>query len=156
MSCFADHRSVIANAYHALAPGGYLELQEAAFPLLCHDYTFRNTPLDIWSKSCVQAAANLGRVWTNTPNYKTWMQEIGFEDVNEKIFEVPVGPWPKGPKQKELGLWWQANLRDGAGSSIRVLTAGLGWSREKVELFLVDVRKNIKNERKAIHASMPT
>jgi hypothetical protein len=83
------------------------------------------------------------------------MQEIDFEDVNEKRFEVPVGPWPKGAKRKEPGLWWQANLLDGVGSSIRILTAGLGWSREKVELFLVDMRKNIKNERKAIHAYMP-
>jgi hypothetical protein len=30
------------------------------------------------------------------------MEEIGFKNVKEKIFEVPTIPWPKGRRAKEL------------------------------------------------------
>ena len=81
------------------------------------------------------------------------MEEIGFENVREKIFEIPTSTWPKGAKQKELGMWWQADLMQALGASMRVLTHGLGWQTAEVETLLVDVRNDIKN--RGVHAFMP-
>lgn len=153
MTCFSDPRSIIVKAYDATAPGGYLEMQDGVFPFQCHDDSLLGTPLDVWTKACVEGAANLGRPWTNTPNYKRWMEEIGFEDVHEKIFEVPTNRWPKTEKAKTLGLWFGADMLDAVGASMAVLTRGLGMAPEKVEMLLVDVRKGIKDRR--IHAYMP-
>jgi len=153
MTCFSNPRSILAKAYEALEPGGYLEMQDSVFPMHCHDSTLEGTALDIWGKACVEAAAKIGRPWTNTPNYKGWMEELGFEKVQEKIFEVPTSTWPKGAKQKELGLWWQADLLDALSASMRILTKGLGWEPMEVERLLVDVRRDIKN--RAVHAYMP-
>jgi hypothetical protein len=104
MTCFWNPRSILAKAYDALLPGGYLEMQGSVFPMHCHDSTLAGTALDVWGKACVEAAATIGRPWTNAPNYRGWMEELGFEDVHEKIFEVPTSTWPKGAKQKELGV----------------------------------------------------
>jgi hypothetical protein len=153
MTCFSNPRSILAKAYDALLPGGYLEMQDSVFPMHCHDSTLAGTALDTWGKACVEAAAKIGRPWTNTPYYRGWMEELGFEDVKEKIFEVPTSTWPKGAKQKELGLWWQADLLDALGATMRVLTKGLGWNTMEVERLLVDVRKDIKN--RGVHAYMP-
>lgn len=153
MTCFSDPRSILAKAYEATAPGGYLEMQDSVFPMHCHDDTLEGTALDIWGKACVEGAAKTGRPWTNTPNYRGWMIELGFEDVKEKIFEVPINTWPKGRKQKELGLWWQADLMDALGASMAILTRAMGWTPEQVELHLVQVRKDIKN--KGVHGYMP-
>jgi ubiquinone/menaquinone biosynthesis C-methylase UbiE len=153
MSCFKDPRSIIAKAYAALEPGGYLEMLDAVFPLQCHDDTLEGTALDTWAKACVQAAANMGRPWTNVPYYRQWMEELGFEDVKEKKFEVATSTWPKGVKQKELALWWQADLLQVLGATIRVLTKGLGYDPAEVELLLVDVRKDVNNRN--VHAYMP-
>ncbi|KAL2063168.1 hypothetical protein VTL71DRAFT_6240 [Oculimacula yallundae] len=153
MTCFSDPRSILVKAYVAIAPGGYLEMQDSVFPMHCHDDTLQDTALDVWGKACVEGAAKIGRPWTNTPNYRGWMIELGFEDVKEKIFEVPINTWPRGRKQKELGLWWQADLLEALGASTAILTRAMGWTPEQVEVHLVQVRKDIKN--RAVHGYMP-
>jgi hypothetical protein len=153
MTCFRDPKDILTKAYDALAPGGWLEMQDSIFPMHCHDDTLEGTALDVWGKACVEAGVKMGREWTNAPNYRHWMEEIGFEEVKEKRFEVATSPWPKGRKQKELGMWWQADLLQALGASIAALTRVLGWETAEVERLLVDVRKDIKN--RGVHAFMP-
>jgi ubiquinone/menaquinone biosynthesis C-methylase UbiE len=153
MTCFPDPKSVLEKAFNHLAPGGYLEMHDGVFPFLSRDDTLEGTALDTWTKSCVEAGIKIGRPWTNAVHYKRWMEEIGFEEVKEKWFEVPTSTWPKGSKPKELGMWFQADLLEVLNSTLPLFTRVLGWTREKVEMFLVDVRKDIKN--KGVHAYMP-
>jgi ubiquinone/menaquinone biosynthesis C-methylase UbiE len=153
MTCFSDPKSVLERAYNQCAPGGYLEMQDGIFPLHCHDDTLEGTALDVWSKACVEAGAKIGRPWNNAPNYRRWMEELGFEDVSEKIFEAPTSTWPRGKKAKELGIWFHANMMDALGASKVLLTKAMAWPPERVELLLMDVRKDLKNTR--VHAYMP-
>jgi len=153
IACFSDPRSVIERAYNHCAPGGYLEMQDGMFPLHCHDDSLEGTALDVWAKACVEAGAKIGRPWNNAPNYKRWMEELGFEEVNEKIFEIPTSTWPRGKKAKELGIWFHANMMDGLGASKVLLTKAMAWTPERVELLLMDVRKDLKNT--GVHAYMP-
>ena len=83
---------------------------------------------------------------------KRWMLEAGFVDVHERIEKVPINPWPKDPRLKEIGTFNEANWLDGvAGFSYHLLgSKGLGWSKDEIEVFLIGVRKSIRNRR--IHA----
>lgn len=142
ISCFTDHRSIIAKVFE---PGGYLEMQNGIFPLQCRGETLLNTPLDIWAKACVEAAAKMGRPWTNTPKYNGWVEELGFEeDVCENIYEIPTNTWPRGKKAKELGVWLGADLLDLVGATKAIMTRGLGWSLERAEMPLVDMRNKFE------------
>jgi hypothetical protein len=68
----------------------------------------------------------------------------GFENVQEKVWKVPIGTWPRDPKLKKAGLYNRAMLYDALQAvSLAPLTRGLKWSPEEVELFLVDVRKSL-------------
>ena len=50
-----------------------------------------------------------------------------------------------------IGLWNLANLHDNlSGISMALFTRGLGWTAEELEVFLVDVRREMKDTR--IHA----
>jgi hypothetical protein len=153
MTCFSDPRSVIEQAYKQCAPGGYLELQDGVFPLHCRDDTLAGTALDSWSKRCLEAGTKIGRPWNNTVNYKRWMEEIGFEDVKEKIYEIPTNTWARGMKAKELGVWFNADLIESISASKVLFIKMLGWAPEAVEVFFIDVRNDLKN--KGIHAFMP-
>ncbi|PMD15765.1 S-adenosyl-L-methionine-dependent methyltransferase [Hyaloscypha hepaticicola] len=153
MTCFADPRSIIQKAYDQLAPGGYLEMQDGRFPLQCHDDTLQGTALDRWAKACVEAGKANGRAWNNARFYKQWMEEIGFEVVKEKIFEVPTSNWPRGKKAKELGLWFHEDLMDALSGSKVLLTKTLDYQQDEVELLLMEVRKNLKD--RGVHAYMP-
>jgi hypothetical protein len=52
------------------------------------------------------------------------------------------------------GLWsHEATTSNLNGMSIALFTRGLNWSAEETEVFLVDVRKDMKNSR--IHSYWP-
>jgi len=77
---------------------------------------------------------------------KQWMEDVGFVDVQEHILKLPVGPWPKDPRLKRVGTFESINMTTGIqGLTMMLFTRTLGWTREQVELFLMDVRKDVKN-----------
>ena len=99
----------------------------------------------------MEAAAKVGRPWGNAGNYKTWLEEIGFEDVFERRDFVTLSPWAKGKRSKYLSLWLQHDILSGLEAwSMALFTRVLGWSPEKLNDFLEGVKKDIKDTK--IHA----
>lgn len=148
LSCFSDPAGLITSAYEFLRPGGYLEMQDPQMPIFGIDSSITGTALEEWGRVSCLAAERRGRKLTNSKHYGQWMAEAGFVDIVEKHFYWPCNTWVKGEKEKLLAMWTQQNVLDGIqGITMRNLTAGLGWSPEQVELFLVDVRKDVKNRR---------
>ena len=153
-SCFKDPAAVIQSAYDALVPGGYLEFFDGLLPIECVDSSMDGTALGKWTPMCVEGAKNLGKDWTCTAKYKQYMKDAGFLDVKEIKYQWPTNTWPKSRHQKVLGMWFQQDLLDGIhGMSMAVFTRGLRMTPEEVELFLVDVRKDITD--RSIHAFLP-
>ena len=65
-------------------------------------------------------------------------------DSHWQIFKWPINTWAKDPQMKEIGAWNLINMIDGLeGFTIRLWTQVLGWSMEEIEVFLVDVRKDL-------------
>ena len=55
---------------------------------------------------------------------------------------------------KELGMWNNENLaRDVSGLTMDVFTHGLGWIKEQIEVFLVDVWREMDDTK--IHSYCP-
>jgi hypothetical protein len=82
------------------------------------------------------------------------MIEAGFVNVTTSIFHVPIGPWPRNKVLKMVGLYWREILLIGAEPiALGPLTRGLGWSKEQVEVWLVEVRKAYADRE--VHAHMP-
>lgn len=106
----------------------------------------KGTSLEAWNTQVCAGAENLGRIVTNSKNYGKYMQAAGFVDIVEKHFYWPLNPWPRGKKEKLVSLWAQQNLMDGIQAmSMALLTRGLGWSKDRAEMLLVETRKDIKN-----------
>jgi len=144
----------VKSAFDSLAPGGWLETQDICLPARCDDDSMKGTVLWEWNENMMKAAEKLGRPWTNAQKYAQWMEELGFEDVHEVVYQWPNSPWPKGRRMKELSMWVQQDFLDGLqGLSMALFTRGLGWSSQQVEVFLIDVRKDIKDRK--IHNYWP-
>lgn len=153
-SAFNSPAKVIQNAYNALAPGGYLEMQEAHGKLHSVDGSTVGTALEKWSDLIVEGAKALGRDWRCTVKYKQCFIDAGFEDVVEERFPGPIGTWPRDKDDKLVGLYWMANMLDGINAMSNVtLRKGLGMSSEDMELLLVSVRRDIKDRK--IHGFWP-
>ncbi len=74
------------------------------------------------------------------------MKNAGFVNVKEEGAMWAIGPLPKGQKEKQIGRYTQSNLLQGLqGISMAFFTRHLHWSREAVELSLVEVRKELKD-----------
>lgn len=76
------------------------------------------------------------------------MRAAGFVDVRHEVYKVPMNPWPKDPKLKELGRFQQLQVYLGLSSyTIAPFTRTLGWSPEEVEVLLAGLRREFKDTR---------
>ncbi|KAL2760018.1 hypothetical protein ACRALDRAFT_1079087 [Sodiomyces alcalophilus JCM 7366] len=135
-----------------LAPGGWIELLDAMYPMQADDDSCPPTKACWrWGDYMNQAAKKLGRSLDSAEENKTKLVEAGFVNVTEAVYKWPINPWAKHPKYKEMGMWNLENVVGGlSGLSLALFTRVLGWTVEELELFLVDVRRDMKDT--SIHA----
>ncbi|KAJ2893477.1 hypothetical protein MKZ38_008654 [Zalerion maritima] len=150
-----DYQAFVKDAFKSLAPGGYLEMQDMDFPTKCDDGSMTDSSFVYrWTKYFIDACDALGRPGNSAPKYKEYMEEAGFVDVVVEKYVWPINRWPKDRKLKEIGNWVQANFEGGAeGVCMACFTRGLGWTKEEVMTFCVDVRKELRNPK--VHAYWP-
>lgn len=143
LSCFDDHRAVMRKAFDAMRPGGWIELLDPTFELLCTDGTTEGTGIKRWADLILQSGPVVGRDFLVAKNYKRWLLEIGFVDVVEEVLPCPseispprhfarlptyryhrehrgltfcvtiVNHWPSDPKFRDVGRWEMLNAEKG-------------------------------------------
>ncbi|KAK3115654.1 hypothetical protein LTR53_004807 [Teratosphaeriaceae sp. CCFEE 6253] len=154
--CFEDWPNFFRQAYQNLEPGGWLEMQDYGLPVKSADNTHLNTDVLRWGELLCAAACNTGRPMGSevSESYVQWMREAGFVDVQTRMFMWPTNSWPKEPYMKELGRWNMINIIDGLeGFCLALLTRGLGWRKEEVDVFVARVTRDLRDKR--IHAYFP-
>ncbi|KAK0376848.1 TAM domain methyltransferase [Colletotrichum limetticola] len=131
-----------------IQPGGYLELQEPEMEFQSDDGTFpADCPLAKYGNLLKEAAAIFGREFVSVSSLKTLMVDVGFKDVTLSRYKWPINTWPKDPSFKELGAWGFENSNAGLEAiSIAPLTRAHKWTREEVNVFLAEVRKDLANK----------
>ncbi|KAI8158279.1 Secondary metabolism regulator LAE1 [Colletotrichum sp. SAR 10_70] len=151
----ADWKKLIKNAYEFTQPGGYFEIQEGDFVLTADDDTLPpEKPLAQFASLIREACVKFGREFVPVPLMERMMTEAGFEDVVLQRFKWPSNPWPKDPYYKKIGEWNFHNFVDAAEAmAIAPLTRAHGYTKEEVQFFLIDVRKNMRDP--SIHSFMP-
>lgn len=79
---------------------------------------------------------------------KRWYEQAGFVDVQEEVFKLPLNGWPREPRLSTLGTFWAKSMLDGLqGFSLAYFSRAFGWTKEQIEVYLVDVRKAISDEQ---------
>lgn len=71
--------------------------------------------------------------------------------VEERLFKLPVGTWPKDPKFKEMGVLIAASFCKGVDGITAVpFRDVLRWPQEEVDALNADVRQMVR--RSDIHS----
>ncbi|KAI8150971.1 putative methyltransferase tdiE [Colletotrichum sp. SAR 10_70] len=153
-SAIADFPKMFRQSYENLNPGGWIEVTDIT-PITSDDGTLtEETALWRWSDQLLKGTQAVGRSFDGAKLYKKQLEEAGFVNVREVVFKWPQNKWPRDPRYKELGLWTLENITSGLEAlSVAVYTRVLGWSKESVDVFLAEVRKDMKNT--AIHSYWP-
>ncbi|KAK1962823.1 methyltransferase domain-containing protein [Colletotrichum sublineola] len=146
---FSDWEGVIGQAFDNLEPGGYLELHDSIYPLICDDGTLtEESPLMKWTLLIAEACDRRGRSVRIGSQFPRLLEEAGFEDISVTNIKFPVSPWPKDPKLRLIGEWTQASLFPGIeGISLALFTRVLGWSVLETIVFCAQVRDQVKNTK---------
>ncbi|KIX09018.1 uncharacterized protein Z518_00096 [Rhinocladiella mackenziei CBS 650.93] len=147
-------RRLLQQSLEALKPGGWVELQDFAFPVRSDDGTMVGTAFERLNDNLMKGLQILGRDGAWAANYKEFMEQTGFVNVVEIRYKWPQNRWPKDRHLKRIGQWNMVNTLDGLhGFSARLCTQVLGMSVEEVELLLAESRVDIQNPK--IHAYWP-
>ncbi|KAF6798128.1 methyltransferase domain-containing protein [Colletotrichum sojae] len=147
-ACFASWEGLLKRAYDNLEPGGYIELQDNAFPILSQDGSIEGTAVARWSSLLIEAARHMGRSIEAPSSFKQMVRDAGFVDVVERREVWPIGPWTRDRQLYFRGGW----VRDGSlagleASCLAFFTRMLGWTREEVLVFCAEVRRDLRDIR---------
>ena len=107
-----------------------------------------------WGKTVVGMGRKFGKSFTIWNESKERLEKAGFEDVVEVQYKWPMNGWSEDKKLKNIGRWNQLRLHEGIeGFMIRLLTQVEGWSIARAQVFLAEMRRELKNYK--VHAYLP-
>lgn len=85
--------------------------------------------LSVWSRLFIGIGEKIGKTFQIAERAKGYMEEAGFENVTERRFKLPIGPWSKDKKLKKLGMWNLVHCESGIeGWAMALLTRVMGVS----------------------------
>ncbi|RDW74914.1 hypothetical protein BP6252_06056 [Coleophoma cylindrospora] len=148
----ANWPKLMSQAFAHTKPGGWVEFHDFDMKFYSTDKSFvPGSAPDIWTSEIANGVRAIGREPEPGPKLKGWVEDAGFINVFHQVLPIPVGPWPKDKRLKEVGACDLSMFLQGLeGISLRVLTMAKNWSAEEVLAFLPQVRKDLRNRR--IHA----
>ncbi|KAK4657520.1 hypothetical protein QC762_214000 [Podospora pseudocomata] len=105
LSCFTQPTQVFRSVYENLAPGGYVEIQDLCVEIHSPDGSASGTSFEKIVDLFNQGSLKAGISMTKSKNYKKWLQEIGFVDVEERLAEpgLPTTGWHENERDREIG-----------------------------------------------------
>lgn len=111
----------------------------------------QDSTLATWGDNFIGCSERAGRSLLTQETMRGAMEKAGFVDVQEKLYKIPLGPWPKDKVLKEVGqlqyAHWLAALEGWAMWLLTKFGAPSPWSKEEVQLYLSNVRAELRNPR---------
>lgn len=143
----ADWPRLLEQAYEHLIPGGWIEVSDFDAWASTDDNSLpEDSSYHAFQVALDQAATNFGRQMNVGPLHKGRLEAAGFVDVVEDRRKVPLSPWPRDPKLKELGRYMQVQMLDAVESyGLAPLTRVLGWDTTRVQVLIAGVRQDLRN-----------
>jgi hypothetical protein len=143
----ADWPRLLKQAYEHTAPGGWVELSDFdAWASTDDDSLPVDSPYHTYQVALDEAATLFGKKMNVGPLHKERLAEAGFVDIVEVKIKVPLSPWPRDLRLKELGKYMQVQMLDAVESyGLAPLTRVLGWDSTRVQDLIVGVRQDLRN-----------
>ncbi|KAL2219325.1 S-adenosyl-L-methionine-dependent methyltransferase [Thermoascus aurantiacus ATCC 26904] len=149
--CVADEDRLFSQAFKHIKSGGYFEFDGYYAQWFSDDDTIEKAEnCQLCMKNLHIAANKFGKRINNAPLWKERMEKAGFVDVKES---VPIGPWPKDPKLKEIGRYQQIQQIMAVESYTPALfSCVLGWNQMELEVLMAKVQNELKDRSIHVYA----
>ncbi|KAL2872872.1 hypothetical protein SGCOL_011992 [Colletotrichum sp. CLE4] len=142
----ADWPKLVKNIYDHLNPGGWAEFHEMDPEIYSDDGTYTEKHATWpWNQTFLKTMRSIGREPSPGPKLEGWVTDTGFKNIFHQRLKAPLGPWPKEPHYKDLGMLNLAQMLEGlAGFTLRVFCGVLGRTKEEVLVETAEVRREMK------------
>lgn len=143
----SDWPRFYAQVMENLRPGGWVEMQEYDAWIFSDDDSCDRAPRTMeWVSKLDEASALFGKRINVARFHRQWMEDAGFEDVQEQVFRIPIGPWAMNPVLKEIGRVELAHMQMSVDSHTPALfTRVWGYSHEEARALAEGVKKEFMN-----------
>ena len=127
-----DWPAYVSQIYTHLTPGGVVQLYEAEVRYRTDDDSLPpGGAIDKFQTLFAEAGEIIG-IKDVTKDLEGFLLDAGFEDVRVVVKKMPIGPWPKDPKKKEIGGWGLAIVKEGLKAyGLALFTKVLGKSTQE-------------------------
>ncbi|KAK2808586.1 hypothetical protein FQN50_004618 [Emmonsiellopsis sp. PD_5] len=145
------------SSHSTIKPGGQIEVSEARTQLCCDDDSFPEDSLcKIWMKEHQRLAAKCGFHFDVFPNFRDWVQDAGFTEIDTAEKIVPAGTWPRDRNLKRRGAFFMAQLLDFAldSYSVALFTRGGGWQDEDIRNLLSGVKDELRTNKMHLYTHL--
>ncbi|KAH8688826.1 S-adenosyl-L-methionine-dependent methyltransferase [Talaromyces proteolyticus] len=138
-----DWDSLLEQAYENLNDGGVIELQEYESVYKSDDDTVTRTPaISLWQQKLNEAAEAINQPMNLAQTLKDRLERAGFVDVRDDAYKIPVGPWPKDRRLKEIGYMLLFHCLEGLDAfTLAPFSRVLSWSKEDIRQLTERVKK---------------
>lgn len=133
-----------------LKPGGWAEFQDYDLLYYSEDGSLTEEHHVLkWIKLFIDAAnKKLNREPCPGPKLNGWVTDAGFTNIVHRKFRLPLGPWPKDPHMKDIGMCNVAQVLEGLEAfSLKLFCGVLGMSTEEVHVMLAGVRNELHSRK---------
>lgn len=136
-----------SQCFRCVKPGGWVEIVEHDVrPVADDDTCPEGHFFRLWGNTVIEMGAKFGKSFSIWEEAKGRLERAGFEEVVEVQYKWPMNGWSQDPKMRELGKWNQLRLHEGIeGMMLRLLTQAGGWSVDRAQLFLYEMRQTMKD-----------
>lgn len=142
-----DWPKLVQSVYENVAPGGWAEFQDYDFQYYSEDGSLKDdSDILTYVNTLLGAARKSDRDPCPGKRLEQMARNAGFENIVHQRFKFPIGPWPRDPQLKTVGLFNLRQTLDGLeGFTLRLFCDVLGWKEEEVTVLLAKVRKALKD-----------
>ncbi|KAF4994238.1 hypothetical protein FDECE_13177 [Fusarium decemcellulare] len=143
----ADWSRFYSQAMNNLKPGAWIEMQEYDAWIFSDDDSCARAPWTMeWVDKLDGASKMFGKQINVAKYHKQWMIDAGFEDVEERVYRIPIGPWAKDPALKELGRYELTHMQMSVESHTPALfTRVWNYSKDQVMVLMEGVKREFRS-----------
>ncbi|KAI0526402.1 S-adenosyl-L-methionine-dependent methyltransferase [Xylaria bambusicola] len=137
-------KDVVTSIYETLSPGGWAEFTEWIISVQFTQGSSTSISVHKWMSCWNSGLLELGRSVHFPLQYRSLLTEVGFKNVTERKYAVPMNPWPPGKSLQRLGSMMNLNVsKILEPMSMPIFTEALGWTPEAVKSLLAEVLKEL-------------
>lgn len=100
-----------------------------------------------WDRDMLAATKKIGIDVRISLQHPKMLKERGFINIGERQLKIPIGPWAKGRKEKQIGIMAQKDFAEGIEGISTKLLLMVGYEPETLKIFLDEVKKEVMDPK---------